>query len=440
MSILMKDSNNILIGDIPNNWNIKRIKDIVKIKISDGPHSTPTLELEGIPFISAEAIKNNKLDFNKKRGFISEEAHREYSKKCKPQRNDIFIIKSGATTGNVAYVDTDIEFNIWSPLAVVRCNEYEAHYKFVYYQLLSDIFRKQVELSWSFGTQENIGMGVLGRLFITIPPFYEQKQIADFLDKATLQIDDAIKTKEKQLKTLEALKKSIIHKAVTKGLDDSVAMIDSKIEWIGYIPKHWKIDRIKDLSKRITGGGTPKSTVPEYWEDGDIIWVTPTDFQDVKNSKYINDSRRKITENGLMSSSAELLPRNTLIMSSRASIGIPKLTSIELSTNQGFISFIQSKKLSNDYLYYCIESYLGDYYLTIANGTTFKEISPTLAKQENIPFPPKGEQERIVEYLDTEVEKINTLKENVKKQIDKLKEYKKSLIYEYVTGKKQIKG
>ena len=150
MSILMKDSNNILIGDIPNNWNIKRIKDIVKIKISDGPHSTPTLELEGIPFISAEAIKNNKLDFNKKRGFISEEAHREYSKKCKPQRNDIFIIKSGATTGNVAYVDTDIEFNIWSPLAVVRCNEYEAHYKFVYYQLLSDIFITYLKVDNNF--------------------------------------------------------------------------------------------------------------------------------------------------------------------------------------------------------------------------------------------------------------------------------------------------
>ena len=346
--------------------------------------------------------------------------------------DEILIIgRVGANCGNVYHINE----KAWVTDNALICQTTN-DYRFMYYSLNSLNFN-----SLANKTAQPVITGTkIKSQYISFPKKTEQKQIADFLDKATLQIDDAIETKEKQLKTLEALKKSIIHKAVTKGLEDSVAMIDSKIEWIGYIPKHWKIDRIKDLSKRITGGGTPKSTVPEYWEDGNVVWVTPTDFQDVKNSKYINDSRRKITENGLMSSSAELLPRNTLIMSSRASIGIPKLTSIELSTNQGFISFIQSKKLSNDYLYYCIESYLGDYYLTIANGTTFKEISPTLAKQENIPFPPKGEQERIVEYLDTEVEKINTLKENVKKQIDKLKEYKKSLIYEYVTGKKQIKG
>ncbi len=435
MSILMKDSNNILIGDIPNNWNIKRIKDIVKIKISDGPHSTPTLESEGIPFISAEAIKNNKIDFNKIRGFISEEAHREYSKKCKPQRNDIFIIKSGATTGNVAYVDIDIEFNIWSPLAVVRCNEYEAYYKFVYYQLLSDVFKKQVELSWSFGTQENIGMGVLGRLFITIPSFYEQKQIANFLDKAILQIDDAIKTKEKQLKTLEALKKSIIHKAVTKGLDDSVEMIDSKIEWIGDIPKYWRIEKLKYIGKSIIGLTYSPNDVTD--KENGIHVLRSSNIQNGKmdfgNNVYVNKEipENLITQKGDIlicsrNGSRKLIGKNILIDESNCNC-----------TFGAFMTIFRSNM--NKYLYFIFNSTLFSHQAGSFMTSTINQLTINAINNMKVPIPPKDEQQNIIEYLTIEVEKINTLKENVKKQIEKLKEYKKSLIYEYVTGKKQIK-
>lgn len=140
------------IGDIPAEWRLPPIKRIVSTKVTDGPHETPDLEDDGVQFISAEAIKNNRIDFNLRRGFISLELHRQYSQKCNPRRGDILVIKSGATTGNVAYVDVDFEFSIWSPLAVLRCAERIAFYKFVYYVLLSDVFRKQVELSWSFGT------------------------------------------------------------------------------------------------------------------------------------------------------------------------------------------------------------------------------------------------------------------------------------------------
>ena len=156
------------IGEIPSEWQLIAIKQIVSVKITDGPHETPQLSDDGVQFISAEAIKNSQIDFNLRRGFISPELHKQYSYKCKPQRGDIFVIKSGATTGNVAYVDVDFEFSIWSPLALIRCNVQIAFYKFVYYVFLTDVFRKQVELSWSFGTQQNIGMGVIERL--KVPP------------------------------------------------------------------------------------------------------------------------------------------------------------------------------------------------------------------------------------------------------------------------------
>ena len=169
------------IGDIPFEWQLMAIKRFVSAKITDGPHETPELTDDGVQFISAEAVKNGRIDFNLRRGFISHEDHRIYSRKCLPRKNDLFVIKSGATTGNIAYVDVDFEFSIWSPLAVIRCDERLAFYKFIYYVLLSEVFRKQVELSWSFGTQQNIGMGVIERLRAPLPPVDEQHRIAAYL-------------------------------------------------------------------------------------------------------------------------------------------------------------------------------------------------------------------------------------------------------------------
>lgn len=216
------------IGVTPPDWQLIAIKRLVSIKITDGPHETPELVDEGVQFISAEAIKNNRIDFNQRRGFITQELHEEYSRKCKPQKGDIFVIKSGATTGNVAYVDVDFEFSIWSPLALIRCNERIAFYKFVYYVLLSEVFRKQVELSWSFGTQQNIGMGVIERLKVPLPPLTEQNRIASYLD-ASCEALDAVglvpRQKEdmpkpsgilnQQLDILAAYRKSLIHECVT---------------------------------------------------------------------------------------------------------------------------------------------------------------------------------------------------------------------------------
>lgn len=214
-SVELKDSGVEWIGKIPTKWKLIAIKRIVSTKITDGPHETPELSDEGIQFISAEAIKNNQIDFDLRRGFISLELHQQFSCKCKPQKRDIFIIKSGATTGNVAYVDVDFEFSIWSPLALVRCADHIALYKFIYYVLLTDVFRKQVELSWSFGTQQNIGMRVIERIKVPIPPVDEQKKIAAFLDDETFKISEIRANIEMQISTLTAYRKSLIHECVT---------------------------------------------------------------------------------------------------------------------------------------------------------------------------------------------------------------------------------
>ncbi len=279
---------------------------------------------------------------------------------------------------------------------------------------------------------------------VTYPNTNEQTAIASYLDQATANIDKVIATKQKQLEKLEQYKQSKIHECVTKGIpmsepaeDGGIPMKPSGIDWIGNVPAHWKVERLKDVCSDITSGGTPKTSVEEFW-DGEIIWLSPTDFQDFENSHYINNSRRRITDIGLNECSASILPIGTVIMQSRASIGAVKISSVELCTNQGFINFVTSKLLNNRYLFYLIDVYLGYYFANVATGTTFMEMSRTKAKQEKIPLPEIQEQIVIADFLDSFCNKISKEKTIIEQQIEKLKQYRKCLIHECVTGKRKV--
>ena len=125
------------------------------------------------------------------------------------------MIKSGATTGRVAIVDTDEIFTIWSPLAVFRCNKELMLPKFMFYSLQADFFQMQVQLGWTYGTQQNIGMRTLEHLKICVPPLEEQIKISDFLDKKTIQVDSLIENKQKQLNSMNKHKASLIFEYVT---------------------------------------------------------------------------------------------------------------------------------------------------------------------------------------------------------------------------------
>lgn len=213
-TVKLKDSGVDWIGEIPEHWEVTSVKNLLKIPITDGPHITPNLYDEGIPFISAEAIKNNKIDFSKIRGYISERDHKEFCKKYKPKRNDIYMVKSGATTGNIAIVETDAEFSIWSPLAVFRTG-YRLMPKYLFFALQSIYFRQGVELKWSFGTQQNIGMGVLSNLPLIYASIAEQSQIVSYLEEIEEKIAKAILLKQQEIEKLKEYKTVLIDNVVT---------------------------------------------------------------------------------------------------------------------------------------------------------------------------------------------------------------------------------
>lgn len=424
-------------SEIPAEWRRAAIKRIVSTKVTDGPHETPELSDDGVQFISAEAIKNNQIDFNLRRGFISPELHEQYSRKCKPQRGDIFVIKSGATTGNVAYVDVDFEFSIWSPLALIRCDKRLAFYKFVYYVLLSDVFRKQVELSWSFGTQQNIGMGVIERLKVPIPPISDQQRIAAYLDASCAAIDAAVAAKRSQLETLDELRNFTVHRAVTQGLNADAKMKTSGLDWVSEVPIHWRASRIRNVAKLSPGySGSPPANdeqcavVPmeQLYNDGRIDTSSTQPYEDVTSGLTMFEAGdvlfAKITpcmENG-KGAFVENLPTRYAFGSTEFHVLRPYH-----AVDGRFLYFYTFNPI---FRAYAAENMSG------AAGQ--KRVSSRFLKDIRLFLPPLPEQRAISAFLIKKDNEFRKLFAQIERQIATLTAYRKSLIHECVTGQRRI--
>ncbi|WP_353948326.1 restriction endonuclease subunit S [Sporolactobacillus sp. Y61] len=182
---------------------------------------------------------------------------------------------------------------------------------------------------------------------------------------------------------------------------------------IGKIPTKWIVTSICDIGD-VVGGGTPKKTVDEYW-NGDISWITPKDLSNY-NRRLICTGHRKITNKGLCNSSAKLLPKGTVLFSSRAPIGYLAIAGKELCTNQGFKSIICNKEKINNYFLYYLLIVKRRQLENIAGGSTFKEISGKVLKEFEIPLPPIEEQNviaRMLSLLDDKIELNTRINQNL---------------------------
>lgn len=271
------------------------------------------------------------------------------------------------------------------------------------------------------------------KIDVPIPSYDEQEKIDITLKNECSKVDELLANQEAQIEKMKAYKQSLITEVVTKRLDSNVPMKDSGVEWIGLIPKHWNTIATKYLF-RIESGATPKSENPEYF-DGDIPWITPADYK--TEEVFVFGGRRNISELGLKSCSTTLIPKGSLIFSKRAPIGAVAINAEELCTNQGCLSCIPKTEDIVKYYYY-VMSVCTEQYNLLGSGTTFKEISATNFANFVLPNPSVSEQEEMVAYLDEKCSKVDRLIAIKNAKIDKLNKYKKSLIYEYVTGKKEI--
>lgn len=229
---------------IPYHWKSVPLKFMTAKKVTDGPHETPKFIDEGIPFLSVDGIQNNQLVFDGCR-YISAEDHKKYSIKCLPKYGDVLLGKA-ASVGKVAFVNTNDEFNVWSPLAVIVPKNPKIG-KYLYYSFQSALLQMQCEIYSNSNTQKNLGMNTIDNLRCCLPTDEEAEIIANFLDHETAKIDSLIEKQQQLIKLLKEKRQAVISHAVTKGLNPNAPMRDSGVEWLGEVPAHWEVKRIGAL-------------------------------------------------------------------------------------------------------------------------------------------------------------------------------------------------
>lgn len=308
----------------------------------------------------------------------------------------------------------------------------DADVKYYYYYYLNLDYTKEL-LHLAKNLRHSLTEGQLGEVYVPMPSKEEQTQIASYLDKKCNKIDQTIEKEQVVIEKLKEYKQSVITEAVTKGLNPDVPMKDSGVEWIGEIPEEWEIIDVKKIFN-IVNGSTPKSDEDEYW-NGDIVWITPAEMG--SDTITICNSKRKITKAGMSSCGTTLVPQGSIIISNRAPIGLICIAGTELCTNQGCKSLVKmNNNINNKYYYYFMMTQVSTLNM-LGRGTTFLELSTTDLSNFKV-IAPNSNQNQIVDYLDKKCSAIDKLISSKEKLIDKLTEYKKSLIYECVTGKREV--
>ncbi|SEA88966.1 type I restriction enzyme, S subunit [Pseudobutyrivibrio sp. ACV-2] len=442
----MRDSGVEWIGKIPENWIKTSLLNMLKTKICDGPHETPELTEDGIPFISVDSLNDSKtvnLDSAKK--CISNELYEEYYKKAPLEEGDILFSKA-ATIGKTAIVDNR-KFMVWSPLAIIKVDANKCDNTYLYYVLNCEDLIKYVSLLGGYNTQINVGMRTLEKAQIPVPPIDEQKRIVEYLDSKCSKIDVILSKQEAIIEKLKEYKLSVITEAVTKGLNPDVEMKDCGDLRIGYIPITWdkvKITRLLDYTNSYPIGDGDHGLIKteDYKDEGvpyirvqNLGWGTELNLDNVI---YISEEDNERIKN------SELHPNDVLFCKTGATIGktgiVPKdLPRANTTSHVGKITI--DDKYNARFVFYYLSSEVGyeQFWDIACMKSTRPELSIEETKAINICIPrDRKDQDEIVEYLDLIIPEIDLRIRKAEAITEKISEYKKSLIYEVVTGKREV--
>ena len=446
-----KDSEIEWLGEIPRHWKVKRLKNIGTLysglsgKSGSDFEKTPTENYK--PFINFTNIANNKYVVNHNFGYVKID---ENESQNKVKKNDLFFLMSSENQDDVGksalLIDNYEELYLNSFCKGFRINiNFEA--KFLNYLLSSSVFSQLISLEGRGFTRINLRMEGVENLPIILPESIdEQTAIAKYLDHKTTQIDTLIVKKEQFIRLLQEERIAVINQAVTKGLDPKVKMKNSGIEWLGEIPEHWEVKKLKFL----------------LTESKDSLKTGPFGSH-IKNSDYIPDGGYKVYtqrnvlddeyENGCESISEEKFNElqgfrifeGDILITTRGSIGRcsvfpenipigilhPCLIRIQVNESLSLKNWIVNYINNTSLFYNNVKFNSNSTIIDVIYGYTLKEII--------FPTPPINEQEIILEFLKIKINEIDTLISKSKQEIELLKEYKTALISEVVTGKVDVR-
>ena len=422
MSREMKDSGIAWIGEIPKGWIRAKYRYSGVFTKGKLPNEQ-NIECLGKPIIGASEMlgkecRNFSLDTN--------------IPTC--QKQDVLILWDGANAGIVA---NNCDGIVSSTVVKYECTDENFDSQFLFYLFKNGehFFKSKVNGT----TIRHMNQKYIDEYLCIHPPLPEQQKIAEFLDRKCGEIDELVALQEKMIEELKAYKQSVITEAVTKGLNPNAPMKDSGIAWIGEIPEHWEVCRVKNLCNLISKGATPSTIDGEAYK-GSVRFIK---CENIVDNKLIDNSQYYISSeiNNVMKRS-QLVENDVLFVIAGATIGktaIVKKEFIPSNTNQAvsFIRLIDYNKAK--LLWYILQSKVIQTPLWI---NAVQSAQPNLSMEDlgnfTIIVPNTTEQQQIADYLDRKCAEIDELVAVKQQKIETLKEYKKSLIYEYVTGKKEV--
>lgn len=274
------------------------------------------------------------------------------------------------------------------------------------------------------------------RLFIL--PLDEQKSRADFLDVKCSNIDKMLSKTRSSIEEYKKLKQAVITQAVTKGVRGEREMKDSGVEWAGLVPHHWGVAKIGSIGQTSSGATPLRSKESSFFDDATIRWVRTLDL----NDGLVYDSSEKITELALASSACSIMPKGTVCIAmygGAGTIGKCGLLMSDCATNQAVCSIVCNREIVSPIFLLMQLLALKSYWMKYAVGTRKDpNISQDVVARMKILIPPLDEQKEITNYLDAKCAEIDRLIAKKEQLVKELESYKKSLIYEVVTGKREV--
>ncbi len=426
----MKDSGVAWIGEIPEQWDISTINSLYTLrnqKVSDRDYPPLSVTMKGIvPQLETAA----KTDAHDDRKLV--------------KKGDFAINSRSDRRGSCGISDYDGSVSLINTVLTPRGEMHPVYYNWLFHSSsFADEFYRWghgiVDDLWTTRWQE------MRNITIPVPEYAVQQKIAAHLDRKCAQIDALISNAQQQIEKLKAYKQSVITETVTKGLDPDVKMKDSGVEWIGEIPEHWKVTNIGRLCfvTKLAGFEYTSHMVNNLSDDGEVPVVRA---QNIKMGIFID-----IISDYISMELSEKLHRCALdkkcllITFIGAGIGevaiFNKEARYHLAPNVAKIVINENYKeiLSEEFLLFYLMSYAGQEEVNkIKKATAQPSLSMETIRSINFVIPTKNEQQAISDYLDrkcAQIDKLITLKQQ---KIEKLQQYKKSLIYEYVTGKKEV--
>ncbi|MEY4503902.1 MAG: Type-I restriction modification system methylase [Pseudomonadota bacterium] len=422
-----KDSGIEWLGEIPEHWETKPLKHLL-VKIIDNRGRTPIFGDFGIPMLEISnityGIRTPSKIFSK---FVDENIVKYYERD-KVKIDDLLISTVGATSGKTVIIKEKPNYFIAQNVVGLRV-KINIIPDFLFYVLNSSYFYASLQLINKGNTIDSLKVSIFINNICFIPPKEEQVKIASFLDEKTAKIDEVISQKEKLIELLKEQKQIVINDAVTKSLDKTVEFVDSGVEWIGKIPKHWKVSKVKNIFKLIIEPA-PKANAEELLSIYTDIGVKPRKDLEEKGNKASTTDGYWVVKKG-----------DFIVNKLLAWMGAIGLSEYDGVTSPAY-DILRAKK-----------DIVGKYYHELFRLKIFSQEMKKYSRgimdmrlrlyfdkfgDILIPYPSYIEQLQIVEYIEKQTTKIDCTIELQQNYIAKLKEYKASLIDSVVTGKARV--